>query len=153
MYYPVLTPYFYPQPSRMETDEEQFFLPSRQPSQYRQPNLDKRKCTLIRIQDPNDGGQDVTTDKLLGGGATSPPETMSPPETVSLPETVSPPKPESTPKTVLLSRVTMLCPLGLHQLLARSGGKVMDVLDTELQEAVKQKEQEVLKKKEKLEVT
>lgn len=48
IYYPVLTPYFYPQPSRMETEEKQFFLLSCQPSQHRQENVDKRKYTLVR---------------------------------------------------------------------------------------------------------
>ncbi|KAK3530140.1 hypothetical protein QTP86_014783, partial [Hemibagrus guttatus] len=122
--YPILPPHFYPQPSAMENDEDQCFLPSSQPSQHNQSILAKRKCTLIRNQDANDGARDIN--ELLGGRATSPPEKVSPPEPESSPEPVTP---EPEPQLVTDPPPTCL-----------SWGEIMDVLDEdELEEAEKQK--------------
>ncbi|KAK2823432.1 hypothetical protein Q7C36_020032 [Tachysurus vachellii] len=103
-YYQFLPLEFYPKPLKVETVEEDCFLPSPQSPHNHQPILPERKRTLIKNQDPNDGGRDIMVNKLLGGTAMYPTESAFPPENVSVPQHVSPPesasllKPVSPPK-------------------------------------------------------
>ncbi|XP_047676721.1 proline-rich extensin-like protein EPR1 isoform X3 [Tachysurus fulvidraco] len=97
-YYQFLPPEFYPKPLKVETVEEVCFLSSPQPSHNHQPILPERKQTLITSQDPNDGGQDIMVNGLLGGTVMYPPESMFPPENVSAPQHTSQLKPVSPPK-------------------------------------------------------
>ncbi|XP_047659677.1 proline-rich extensin-like protein EPR1 [Tachysurus fulvidraco] len=99
VYFQILPPEFCPQPPTVETVGEECFLPSPQHPQNHQQILPKRTGTLITNQDPNDGGQDVMINELLGGAAMFRPENVFPPENVSVPQHVSPPKTESPPET------------------------------------------------------
>ncbi|XP_047661192.1 adhesive plaque matrix protein-like isoform X2 [Tachysurus fulvidraco] len=99
-YYQFLPPNFYSQPLTVETFEEDCFLPTPQPPHNHHPILPERKRTMIKNQDPNDGGQDIMVNGLLGGTATYPPENVFPSENVSVPKHVSPPESASLLKNV-----------------------------------------------------
>ncbi|XP_027005853.1 adhesive plaque matrix protein-like isoform X2 [Tachysurus fulvidraco] len=65
-YYQVLPPDVYPQPPMVETVEDDCFLTSPQLPQFLQPFLPERKHSMITNQDPNDDGEDILDNNLLG---------------------------------------------------------------------------------------
>ncbi|XP_047659715.1 RNA-binding protein 42-like isoform X1 [Tachysurus fulvidraco] len=146
-----------------ETFEEECFLPYPQPPQDQQPVLPKWEPTLTTIQEHDDEDQDITVNKLLGGRAMFPPETVfvpqnvTPPEPASppeaLPETLSPPLSEPHLASDLLPVQTdNAASIDSSPLLPLTWGQILDALDAELEEAEKHKEQEVSKEKESYEL-